>query len=75
METVTLQGSIVILPAEEYQQLLARLTHLENVVGRLIQLLEDAEDLKVMREAEAEYFAGDSVDFATLLAEVQADTN
>ena len=72
METVTLQGPVVILTAEEYQQLLDRLTRLENIVKQLTRLLEDLEDVKVMREAEAEYRAGDAIDFASLLAEVQA---
>jgi hypothetical protein len=75
METVTLQGPIVILPAEEYQQLHDRLTHLETTVIRLTQRFEDLEDITLMREAEAEYFAGDTMDFASLLAEVQTETN
>ncbi|MFQ5399720.1 MAG: hypothetical protein ACE5E7_08995 [Anaerolineae bacterium] len=74
METVTLKGPIVILPAGEYQTLLNRLTQLENTVNQLTQLIQDMEDVKVMREAEAEYRSGDAVNFADLLAEVQAET-
>ncbi len=69
METVTLQGPIVILPAEQYQVLLGRLTKLETMVIQLSQMMEALEDVKVMREAEAEYRAGDAMSFADLLAE------
>jgi PHD/YefM family antitoxin component YafN of YafNO toxin-antitoxin module len=73
METVTLHGPVVVLSAEEYQNLLNRLARLESIVNRLTQLMEDIEDIKVMREAEAEYLAGDVVDFADLLSEVQEE--
>lgn len=74
METVTLQGPVIVLPAEEYQTLLSRLTQLEKMVNQLTRLIEDLEDVKVMREAEAEYRTGDAADFADLLAEVQEET-
>ncbi len=73
METITLQGPVVILPTEAYQTLLNRLTHLENMVNQMTQLMEDSQDIKIMREAEAEYHTGDAVDFATLLTEIQAE--
>lgn len=73
METVTLHGRVVVLSAEEYQNLLNRLARLESIVNRLTQLMEDVEDIKVMREAEAEYLAGDAVDFADLLSQVQEE--
>lgn len=73
METVTLHGPVVVLSAEEYQNLLNRLARLESIVNRLTQLMEDTEDIKVMREAEAEYLAGDVIDFADLLSEVQEE--
>jgi len=73
METVTLHGPVVVLSAEEYQNLLNRLARLESIVNRLTQLMEDIEDIKVMREAEAEYLAGDVIDFADLLSEVQEE--
>lgn len=73
METVTLHGPVVVLSAEEYQNLLNRLARLESIVNRLTQLMEDVEDIKVMREAEAEYLAGDAVDFADLLSQVQEE--
>ena len=73
METVTLHGPVVVLSAEEYQNLLNRLARLESIVNRLTQLMEDIEDIKVMREAEAEYLAGDAVDFADLLSEAQEE--
>lgn len=73
METVTLHGPVVVLSAEEYQNLLNRLAKLENTVKRLAQVMEDLEDIKAMREAEAEYLAGDVVDFADLLSEVQEE--
>lgn len=74
MESVTIQGPIVILPAEEYKDILNRLTQLENMVIQLTQLMEDLEDVKVMRETEAEYLAGDTASFAELLTEVQSET-
>lgn len=74
METVTLQGPVVILPAEQYQVLLGRLTKLETMVIQLSQMMEDLEDVKVMREAEAEYRAGDTMSFADLLIEAQTET-
>lgn len=73
METVTLHGPVVVLSAEEYQNLLNRLARLESIVNRLTQLMEDVEDIKVMHEAEVEYLAGDAVDFADLLSEVQEE--
>jgi len=73
METVTLHGPVVVLSAEEYENLLNRLARLESIVNRLTQLMEDMEDIKVMREAEAEYLAGDAVDFADLLSEAQEE--
>ena len=73
METVTLHGPVVVLSAEEYQNLLNRLAKLESTVKRLAQVMEALEDIKAMREAEAEYLTGDVVDFADLLSEVQEE--
>lgn len=70
MTTVTLEGPIVVLPEEDYEQLLSRLTRLERLVA---QWVEDKEDIKVMREAEIDYRAGDTGSFADLLSEVQAE--
>jgi hypothetical protein len=75
MNSVTLEGPVVLLPADEYQNLLARLATLEKAVNRLAQQIENQEDLKIMYEAEAEYQAGDVADFADLVAEVQAEVN
>ncbi|MFQ5420978.1 MAG: hypothetical protein ACE5EY_11530 [Anaerolineae bacterium] len=72
MNTVTLQGPVVVLPAEEYQALLGRLTQLENMVNHLTQMMEDLEDVMVMREAETEYRSGDAAGFADSLVETQA---
>ena len=73
METVTLQGPVVILPADDYRNLLDRITRLEKVVSRLVRLLEEADDIRAMREAEVEYQAGDRVSFDELLAEIEAE--
>jgi hypothetical protein len=75
METVTLQGPVVVLPEAEYRTLLNRLTRLETMVVRLAQVIEDFEDVQIMRESEEAYRVGDSIAFADLLAEVQADNN
>jgi t-SNARE complex subunit (syntaxin) len=75
MNSVTLEGPIVLLPADEYQNLLLRLVKLEKTVSQLTQLVEDIDDVRVMREAEADYLAGDTVDFADLIAEVQVENN
>jgi len=73
MESVTLEGPVVILPAEDYRNLLDRITRLERVVSRLARLLEDVDDVQAMREAEAEYQAGDRASFDELLAEIEAE--
>jgi hypothetical protein len=52
METVTLQGPVVVLPEAEYRNLLNRVTRLEKVVARLAQLVDDFEDVQIMRESE-----------------------
>ena len=65
METVT-------LPADAYQELVERVDRLEQLLYQLIQLVEDKDDVRVMREAEVEYHLGDSAPFAELLAEIQA---
>jgi hypothetical protein len=59
MDAVTLQGPAVVLPADDYAKLLDRVTRLEKMVARLARLLEDADDLRAMREAEVEYRAGE----------------
>ncbi len=73
METVTLQGPVVILPADDYRNLLDRISRLEKVVGQLVRLLEDADDIRAMREAEVEYQTGDRISFDELLAEIEAE--
>lgn len=73
METVTLQGPLVVLPEKEYQEFIKRIARLEKMVEYLITIIEDREDIQVMREAEAEYRAGDSIDFDELLADVKTD--
>ncbi|HFE67357.1 MAG TPA: hypothetical protein ENJ93_08845 [Chloroflexi bacterium] len=73
MENVTLQGPVVVIPAQEYETIMNRLFQLEQSVQALIQLLEDRDDITAMRETEAIYFAGDAVPFADVLAEVQAE--
>lgn len=75
MGAVTLQGPVVVLPAAEYQKLLSRLTESENTVHRLVQFIEDLEDIHVMHEAEAEYNAGDTIPFSDLLSDVLAEND
>ena len=72
MDAVTLQGPVVVLPAEDYAKLLERVTRLEKMVARLARLLEDADDIRSMREAEVEYRTGDHAAFDDLLAEIDA---
>ncbi|MCP4426185.1 MAG: hypothetical protein GY803_16970 [Chloroflexi bacterium] len=74
MDTVTIQGPVVVLPTDEYQAILSRLNHLERIIGQLTQRLEDLDDIKAIREAEVEYQAGDSIAFSNLLAEIQTET-
>lgn len=74
MDTVTLQGPVIVLPATEYQTIVTRLTELEQMVQLLTERLENVEDRRVMREAEAEYRAGDTAVFADILAEIQAES-
>jgi len=73
METVTLQGPVVVLPSEVYQNLVSRIAQLESAVAQLARLLEDLSDIRAMREAEAEYQAGDGAGFEDLLAEIEVD--
>jgi hypothetical protein len=73
MDAVTLQGPVVVLPADDYAKLLDRITRLEKMVARLARLLEDADDIRTMREAEVEYRTGDAAAFDDLLAEVEAE--
>lgn len=75
MDTVTLQGPVVILSAEDYAKLIDRVARLEKAVARLARLLEDADDRRAMREAEAEYHAGDTIAFDDLLAEIDTEIN
>jgi len=75
MDTVTLEGPVVILPADDYRNLLDRITRLEKVVSRLVRLLEDVDDVRAMREAEVEYQAGDRISFDELLAEIEAEAS
>lgn len=70
MNTVTLQGPVVVLPEKDYEQLLVRLTLLEQLVA---EWAENREDIGMMREAEVEYRTGDSASFADLLAEIRAE--
>jgi hypothetical protein len=73
MDTVMLQGPVVVLSAEDYTKLLDRIARLEKVVIRLARLLEDASDVRAMREAEVEYQTGDTAAFDDLLAEIDAE--
>lgn len=73
MEIVTLQGPVVVLPEKEYQEFNERIARLEKIVEHLITIIEDREDIQVMREAEVEYRAGDSIDFDELLADMKAE--
>jgi hypothetical protein len=73
MDAVTLQGPVVVLPADDYAKLLDRVTRLEKMVARLARLLEDADDIRTMREAEVEYRTGDAAAFDDLLAEIEAE--
>ncbi len=41
----------------------------------LLQRLEDLEDLRAMREAEAEYRAGEGRPFSEIVAELEAEEN
>jgi prevent-host-death family protein len=43
-----------------------------EALNRLLQRLEDLEDMRVMREAEAEWRAGGGQPFAETLAEIEA---
>lgn len=70
MNTVTLQGPVVVLPEKDYEQLLVRLTLLEQLVA---EWAENREDIGMMREADVEYRTGDSASFADLLAEIRAE--
>jgi hypothetical protein len=73
MDAVTLQGPVVVLPADDYAKLLDRVTRLEKMVARLARLVEDADDIRTMREAEVEYRTGDTAAFDDLLAEIDAE--
>ncbi|NTU62325.1 MAG: hypothetical protein HGB05_02725 [Chloroflexi bacterium] len=73
MDAVTMQGPVVVLPAEDYAKLLERVTRLEKMVARLARLLEDADDIRAMREADVEYRTGDVAAFDDLLAEIDAE--
>ena len=73
METVTLQGPVIVLPADEYKAILNRLTQLEQRVNQLTQSVEDFDDIKAMHEAETEYRTGDAITFDDLLAEMQTE--
>jgi hypothetical protein len=44
-----------------------------DTITQLIRLLEDRDDVRVMREAEVEYQAGDRSTFDEILAEVEAE--
>ena len=70
MDSITLQGPAVVLPADAYHDLLNRLDMLEKRFDLLATRLEDSEDLRIMREAEIEYQSGDAVSFADLVAAV-----
>jgi hypothetical protein len=63
----------VVIPEKDYQNFIDRLTRLEKMVSHLVTALEDREDIQYMREAEAEYQAGDTSSFADLLEEVKAE--
>jgi hypothetical protein len=73
MDAVTLQGPVVVLPADDYAKLLDRVTRLEKMVARLARVLEDADDIRALREAEVEYRTGDAAAFDDLLAEIDAE--
>ncbi len=71
METLTVNETMITLPADSYQELVERVERLEQLLYKLVQLAEDKDDVRVMREAEVEYRLGDSVPFDKLLAEIQ----
>ncbi len=73
METVTIQGPIVVLPADTYHEILNRIGQLETTVARLSLVSENLEDIRFMREAEVEYRTGDVGSFADILDEVLAE--
>lgn len=75
MDTITLPGPIVILSADDYRNLLDRISQLENVVSQLARLVEDLEDVRAMRQVEAEYEAGDKVAFDELLSELEVEAD
>ena len=72
--TVIHHDPVVTLPADSYQKLVERVDRLEQLLYQLVQLAEDKDDVRVMREAEVEYRLGDSVPFDELLAEIQAES-
>lgn len=75
MEPVTIQGPVVILPANEYQTIVSRLNQLDHEIRHLVQRMEDLEDIEAIREVEAAHRAGAGVAFSALLAEIQTETD
>ena len=74
METVTLQGPVVVLQAGDYHNMVDRISQLENIIGKFAQLFENLEDVQMMRQAEVEYQAGDRIAFDELLTEIETET-
>ncbi len=72
METITIQGQVVLLPAGDYNALLNRVTGLERVVARLTQQLQDWEDLRFMRDAENDAERGGGRPFEDFIAELES---
>jgi hypothetical protein len=72
METVTVQGPVVLLPAEDYRQLLDRIARLESILGELAQQLQDREDIRFMLEGEADDERGEGRPLEEFVAELRA---
>jgi len=72
METITVQGPVVLLPAGDYHALLNRISGLENVIQKLAQQLQDMEDIYLMQEAERDDERGAGRPFEEFVAELEA---
>ena len=73
METKVVNDSSTTVSLELYQRLAERVDRLEQLIQKLIQMAEDKEDIRVMREAEIEYRTGDAVAFDELIAEILSE--
>ena len=71
MEMITIQGPVVLLPAEDYQTLFNRIVGLEDMVRKLAQQLQDLEDVRVMQAAERDDEHGEGRPFEDFVAELE----